>query len=102
MTYSFGKSLRKHPIKCWGCERDHLYKDCPHKGYSMRMQYDNPGTLEEAIRREKHIYEQSRGRPTFQKAWDDKNKGNMDQRKKSFNPPFLKNNSQSYQQGNSA
>jgi hypothetical protein len=70
--------------------------------FSDKMQYDNPGTLEEAIRREKHIYEQSRGRPTFQKAWDDKNKGNMDQRKKSFNPPFLKNNSQSYQQGNSA
>jgi hypothetical protein len=40
MTYSLGKSLRKHPIKCWGCERDHLYKDCPHKGYSMRTMHN--------------------------------------------------------------
>jgi hypothetical protein len=30
--------------------------------YSDKIQYDNPKTLEETTRREKHIYEQSRGR----------------------------------------
>jgi hypothetical protein len=33
--------------------------------YSDKIQYDNPKTLEEAIRRESHIYEQSRGRIVF-------------------------------------
>jgi hypothetical protein len=58
-----------------------------------------PRTLEETIRKEKYLYEQNRGRPTFQKAWDDKKKGKMEQRKKGFKPPFYRNNSQAYQQG---
>jgi hypothetical protein len=53
--------------------------------------------LEEAIRREKHLYEQSRGRPVFQKAWNDKMK--VKKEKKGFNPPFSKNNSQENKQG---
>jgi hypothetical protein len=69
--------------------------------YSDKIQYDNPKTLEEAIRREKHLYEQSRGRPVFQKSWNDKMKGKKDQRKKGFKPPFFKNNSQENQQGQS-
>jgi hypothetical protein len=36
MTFSLGKRPRKYPIKCWGCEGDHMYKDCPHKGDKMR------------------------------------------------------------------
>jgi hypothetical protein len=36
----------------------------------------------------------------FPKGWDDKKKGNMDQRKKGFKPPFIRNSSQSHQQGN--
>jgi hypothetical protein len=36
---------------------------------------------------------------SFQKAWDDKKKGKMDQRKKGFKPPFIRNRSQAYQQG---
>jgi hypothetical protein len=56
--------------------------------YSDKIHYDNPGTLEEAIRREKHLYEQSRGRPIFQKAWNDKMKGKKEKRKKGFKPPF--------------
>jgi hypothetical protein len=67
--------------------------------HSEKIQYDNPTTLEDAIRRENNFYEQSRGRPDFQKAWDEKKKGNMDQRKKGFKPPFIKNNSKKYQQG---
>jgi hypothetical protein len=48
--------------------------------YSENIQYDNPKTLEEAIRREIHIYEQSEGRHFFQKYWNDKMKGKNDQR----------------------
>jgi hypothetical protein len=61
----------------------------------------SPRTLEETIRKEKYLYEHNRGRPTFQKAWDDKKKGNMEKRKKGFKPPFYKNISQAYQQGQS-
>jgi hypothetical protein len=42
--------------------------------YSDKIPYDHPKTLEETIRREKHLYEQSKGRPVFQKAWNDKMK----------------------------
>jgi len=64
-----------------------------------KIQYDNPRTLEEAIRKKNHLYEHSRGRPSFQNYWDDKKKGNMDQRKKGFKPPLFKKNSQAYQKG---
>ena len=69
--------------------------------YSDKIQYDNPRTLEEIIRRAKHLYEQSRGRPIFQKAWNGKMKGKRDQRQKGFKPPFFKNNSQANQRGQS-
>jgi hypothetical protein len=62
--------------------------------YSNKIQYDNPKTFEEAIRREKHLYEQSRGRIIFQKSWNDKMKGKKDQRKKYFNPPLFNKISQ--------
>ena len=35
--------------------------------YSDKIQYDNPETLEEAIRRENHLYEQSTGISFFKK-----------------------------------
>jgi hypothetical protein len=37
MIDSLDKMPRQHPIKCWGCEGDHLYKHCPHKGDRMRI-----------------------------------------------------------------
>jgi hypothetical protein len=62
--------------------------------YSDKIQHDNLGTLEGAIQKEKHLYEQSRGRPVFQKKWNDKMKGKKDQRNKCLKPPFFKNKSQ--------
>jgi len=50
----------------------------------------------------KYLYERNEGNPSFQRAWDDNKKGNMDQRKKWFNPPFMRNISQSYQKGKSS
>jgi hypothetical protein len=60
--------------------------------YSDKIQYDNLETLEEAMRRAKHLYEQSRGRSIFQKYYKDKMKGKKDQRQKGFKSPFFKNN----------
>jgi hypothetical protein len=36
--------------------------------YSGKIQYYKPMNLDEVIRREKNLYEQSRGRPFFQKT----------------------------------
>jgi hypothetical protein len=47
--------------------------------------------MEETIRRVKCLYEKKGEKPTFQKAWEDKNKFNMDQRKKGTKPPFFRN-----------
>jgi hypothetical protein len=55
-----------------------------------KIQYDDPKTMEETIRREKCLYEQQREKPTFRKAWEDKKKFQMDQRKKGNKPPFFK------------
>ena len=37
MTESLGKRPRQKPIKCWGCEGDHMYKYFPHQGDKMRI-----------------------------------------------------------------
>jgi hypothetical protein len=41
---------------------------------SDNIKYDDPNTLEETRRRDKCLYDQQRGRPTFQKAWEEKMK----------------------------
>jgi hypothetical protein len=62
--------------------------------YSDKIQYDNQKTLEETIRREKHLYVKNRGSQFFQNTWNDKMKGNKEKRKKDFKPPFSKRKSQ--------
>jgi hypothetical protein len=39
-----------------------------------KIQYDESKTLEDTIRRDKFLYDQHKGKPTFQKSWEDKNK----------------------------
>jgi hypothetical protein len=46
--------------------------------FSDKIQYDDPKIFDEAIRRAKCLYDRHRGRPTFQKAWEDNKKGNME------------------------
>jgi hypothetical protein len=46
--------------------------------YKDKIQFYEPNTLEEAIRKAKYLYEHNKGRPSFQKAWDDNKKVNMD------------------------
>jgi hypothetical protein len=43
-----------------------------------KIQYDDPKTLEETIRRAKFLYDQQKSRPTFQKLWENKKKFKMD------------------------
>jgi hypothetical protein len=58
---------------------------------SDKIQYDDPKTMEETIRREKCLYDQQKENPTFQKSWEDKNKFKREQRKKGNKPPFFRN-----------
>jgi len=46
--------------------------------FSDKIQFDQPRTLEQAIRKYKYLYEHIKARPPFQRYLDDKNKGNMD------------------------
>jgi hypothetical protein len=61
---------------------------------SDKIQYDDPKTLEETISQAKCLYDQHKGKPTFQKDWEDKKKFNMEQRKKGNKPPFFRNSPQ--------
>jgi len=67
--------------------------------YKYKIQLDDPRNLEEAMRKDKYLYVKNKGRLAFQKAWDDKKRGKMDQRKKGFKPSFVSNKSQAYYQG---
>jgi hypothetical protein len=57
------------------------------------IQYDDPKTMEETIRREKCLYEQQREKPTFQKAWDNQKRFKKEQRQKGRKPSFFRNSS---------
>jgi hypothetical protein len=61
---------------------------------SDKIQYDDPKTMEETIRREKCLYDQQKEKPTFQKSWEDKKKFKREQRKKGIKPPFFRNSPQ--------
>jgi hypothetical protein len=62
-----------------------------------KIQYDDRKNLEETIRRDKCLYDQHKGKPTFQRAWEHKMKFNMEHRKKGNTPPFFKNSSHGQQ-----
>jgi hypothetical protein len=59
--------------------------------YKEKIQYDEPRTLTETIRKDKYLYEQGKGRESMQKYWKDKKKEKYDQRRKGFKPPFNRN-----------
>ena len=56
-----------------------------------KIQYDEPRTLTENIRKAKYMYEQEKGRESLQEYWKDKKKEKSDQRNKGFKPPFNRN-----------
>jgi hypothetical protein len=59
-----------------------------------KIQYDDPKTMEETIRRAKCLYEQQREKPTFRKAWDDQKRFKKEQRQKGDKPSFFRNSRQ--------
>jgi hypothetical protein len=61
---------------------------------SDKIQYDDTKTMEETIKREKCLFDQKKGNPTFQKSWEDKKKFKRDQRQKGNKPSFFRNSPQ--------
>ena len=47
---------------------------------SDKIQYDDPKTLDETIRRSNLLYDQHKGKPAFQKSWEDKRKFKREKR----------------------
>ena len=56
-----------------------------------KIQYDDPKTMEETIRRAKCLYEQQGERPILRKAWNDQRKFKKGQRQKGNKPSFFRN-----------
>ena len=62
------------------------------QSYKDRIEfYIEPRTLEEAIRKVKYCYEQSKGKPYYHKTWKDKQNEKSDQKKKCFKPSNFRN-----------
>jgi hypothetical protein len=59
-----------------------------------KIQYDDPKTMEETIRRAKCLYKQQREKPIFRKAWDDQKRSKKEQRQKGDKPSFFRNSLQ--------
>ena len=55
---------------------------------SDKIQYDDPKTMEETIRKVKCLYEQQGERPILRKVWDDRRKFKKEQRQKESKPSF--------------
>ena len=56
------------------------------QSYKDKIEFDEPRTLEEAIRNAKYFYDLNKGKPDIHKAWKDKRNENPDQMKKGFKP----------------
>ena len=59
------------------------------QAYKDRIEFDEPQTLEEEIRKAKYCYDQNKTKPDLHKAWKDKRNEKFDQRKKGFKPSHL-------------
>ena len=59
--------------------------------YKDRIEFYEPRNLEEAIRKAKYYYEQSKGKLDYHKAWKDKKNEKFDQRRKGLKPSRFKN-----------
>ena len=72
-------------IKDENVKIQHFLSGLP-QSYKDRIEFDEPKTLEEAIRKAEYFYEQSKDKPNYHKAWKDKINEKFDQRKKGFKP----------------
>ena len=56
------------------------------QSYKDRIEFDEPRTLEEAIRKAKYCYDHNKGKLDIHKERKDKRNEKFDQRKKGFKP----------------
>jgi hypothetical protein len=56
------------------------------QSHGDRIEFDEPKTLDDTIRKGNYCYEQSKKKPEFNKMWKEKKKENFEQRKKGFKP----------------
>ena len=68
----------KVKIQCFLSGLPQSYKDI--------IEFDEPRTLEEAIRKDMYCYNQNKRKPSIHKEWKEKKNENFDQRKKGFKP----------------
>ena len=61
------------------------------QSYKDRIEFYEPRTIEEAIRKAMYCYEQRKGKPDYHKTWKDKKNEKSDQRKKGFKPSSFMN-----------
>ena len=61
------------------------------QSYKDKIDFYEPRTLEEVIRKAKYCYEQRKGKHGYHKTWKDKNNEKYDQRKKGFKPSNFRN-----------
>ena len=61
------------------------------QAYKDRIEFDEPRTLEEAIRKAKYYYDQNKSKHDFYKTWKDKRNEKFEQMKKGFKPSHLGN-----------
>ena len=61
------------------------------QSYKDRIEFYEPRTLKEAIRKAKYCYEKIKGKPDYHKSWKYKKNEKSDQRKKGFKPSSFGN-----------
>ena len=61
------------------------------QSYKDRIEFYEPRTLDEAIRKAKYCYEKRKGKPDYHKTWKVKKNEKFDQRKKGFKPSSFRN-----------
>ena len=61
------------------------------QSYKDRIEFYEPRTLDEMIRKSKYCYEQSKGKDDYHKTWKDKKNDKFDQSKKCFKPFNFRN-----------
>ena len=61
------------------------------QSYKDIIEFYEPRTMEEVIRKYKYCYEQRKVKPNYHRTWKDKKNEKSDQRKKGFKPSNFRN-----------
>lgn len=68
--------------------------------FKDEIEYDNPWTLEEAMRKANLCFDQNKNKREIVPNWKNKNPNNFEKRRKDFRPNINVNNSRYYQKNN--